>query len=477
MSTARKLSAAEKIGFGMGDAACGIVYSSVTMFLTYFYTDIYGLSAAAVGIMFLVTRVLDAITDPLTGLVADRVHTRWGHFRPWLIWFAIPYAVLAVLTFSTPDFGESGKLLYAYITYTLLMLCYTFINIPYCALGGVITTDEKDRLSAQSYRFTISSLAGLVVSVATLFLVDWLGKENKQFGFQATMAIMGTLAVIMLFFCFFSTSERVRPKVETNSSMMDDLRILLANDQWRIVAVITFFSSMAGVMRSAATLYYATYLMLGGIESAAGTAMKSAFVSTSVVGTIIGSIAAGYLAQRYRAVSLFKNINLLLVVIGVVMFFVPPTWLAVVFPLYFLVGFFHQMYQPFKWNMMANAADYGEWKFGRRITGLSFSGNLFALKMGMAVAGAFVGFSLGWFGYQAGNPTQTTLATNGIIGLLTIGPSISYLVLYWLSRFYILDDKMMNQIQRDLAHREQVEEINTPAVTPALISTGANNHG
>lgn len=477
MSTARKLSAAEKIGFGMGDAACGIVYSSVTMFLTYFYTDIYGLSAAAVGIMFLVTRVLDAITDPLTGLVADRVHTRWGHFRPWLIWFAIPYAVLAVLTFSTPDFGESGKLLYAYITYTLLMLCYTFINIPYCALGGVITTDEKDRLSAQSYRFTISSLAGLVVSVATLFLVDWLGKENKQFGFQATMAIMGTLAVIMLFFCFFSTSERVRPKVETNSSMMDDLRILMANDQWRIVAVITFFSSMAGVMRSAATLYYATYLMLGGIESAAGTAMKSAFVSTSVVGTIIGSIAAGYLAQRYRAVSLFKNINLLLVVIGVVMFFVPPTWLAVVFPLYFLVGFFHQMYQPFKWNMMANAADYGEWKFGRRITGLSFSGNLFALKMGMAVAGAFVGFSLGWFGYQAGNPTQTTLATNGIIGLLTIGPSISYLVLYWLSRFYILDDKMMNQIQRDLAHREQVEEINTPAVTPALISKGANNHG
>ncbi len=477
MSTARKLSVAEKIGFGMGDAACGIVYSSVTMFLTYFYTDIYGLSAAAVGIMFLVTRVLDAITDPLTGLVADRIHTRWGHFRPWLIWFAIPYAVLAVLTFSTPDFGESGKLLYAYITYTLLMLCYTFINIPYCALGGVITTDEKDRLSAQSYRFTISSLAGLVVSVATLFLVDWLGKENKQFGFQATMAIMGTLAVIMLFFCFFSTSERVRPNVETNSSMMDDLRILLANDQWRIVAIITFFSSMAGVMRSAATLYYATYLMLGGIESAAGTAMKSAFVSTSVVGTIIGSIAAGYLAQRYRAVSLFKNINLLLVVIGVVMFFVPPTWLAVVFPLYFLVGFFHQMYQPFKWNMMANAADYGEWKFGRRITGLSFSGNLFALKMGMAVAGAFVGFSLGWFGYQAGNPTQTTLATNGIIGLLTIGPSISYLVLYWLSRFYTLDDKMMNQIQHDLAHREQVEEINTPAVTPALISTGANNHG
>lgn len=128
--------------------------------------------------MFTVTRVLDAITDPLTGIVADRVKTRWGHFRPWLIWFAVPYAVLAVMTFTTPEFGASGKLVYAYLTYTLLMLCYTFINIPYCALGGVITRDEKDRLSAQSYRFTISSLAGLMVSVATLFPVDFFGKEK-----------------------------------------------------------------------------------------------------------------------------------------------------------------------------------------------------------------------------------------------------------------------------------------------------------
>lgn len=241
MNHDNKLSFAEKLGYGMGDAACGIVYSSVTMFLTWFYTDIYGLSAAAVGVMFLVTRVLDAITDPLTGIVADRVKTRWGHFRPWLIWFAVPYAVLAVMTFTTPEFGASGKLVYAYLTYTLLMLCYTFINIPYCALGGVITRDEKDRLSAQSYRFTISSLAGLMVSVATLFLVDFFGKENKQFGFQATMGIMGAIAIVMLAFCFFSTKERVAPAVEQQGSIREDLRQLLANDQWRIVAIITFF--------------------------------------------------------------------------------------------------------------------------------------------------------------------------------------------------------------------------------------------
>ncbi|HEY0211510.1 glycoside-pentoside-hexuronide (GPH):cation symporter [Acerihabitans sp.] len=450
-----KLTVWQKMGFGMGDAACGIVYSSVTMFLTYFYTDIYGISAAAVGVMFLVTRILDAVSDPLTGLLADRVRTRWGHFRPWLVWFAVPYAVIAILTFTTPELTGTGKLVYAYITYTLLMLFYTFINIPYCSLGGVITSDEKDRLSAQSYRFTISSAAGLVVSIGTLWLVDWFGKGNKQLGYQCTMAVMGVLAVVMLFICFFSTKEQINPQKQGNETVLSDLKNLLSNDQWRVVAIITFFSSMAGVMRSAATLYYATYLMLDPQHTdLTGTAMKSAFITTSVVGTILGAMAAGFFAKRFNAVSMFKNINLILVITGVVMFLMPPKWLSVVFPLYFLIGFFHQMYQPFKWNMMANAADYGEWKTGRRITGLSFSGNLFALKLGMAVAGALVGFSLGWFGYQAGSPTQNALATTGIIGLLTVGPSLSYLILYWLTRFYKLDDKTMEKIQADLAQRQ-----------------------
>ncbi|MFV0574224.1 MAG: glycoside-pentoside-hexuronide (GPH):cation symporter [Vibrio sp.] len=450
----RQLTVSQKIGYGVGDAACGIVFSSVTMFLTYFYTDIYGLSAAAVGTMFLVTRVFDAVTDPLTGILADRTNTRWGHFRPWLIWFAIPYAVLAVMAFTTPEMGDTGKLVYAYVTYSLLMLCYTFINIPYCALGGVISSDEKQRLSAQSYRFAISSVSGLFVSICTLYLVDHLGGGNKQLGFQYTAGIMGTLAVIMLFYCFFSTREELRPEVtEKPASIKSDFKNLIANDQWRLVAVITFFSSMASVMRSAATMYYATYLMTEGFTGDA-TGMKSAFITTSVIGTIFGPMLANHLGKKYCSVFLFRASCLVLTALGVVMFLVPPTYLYVVFPLFFCIGFFHQGYQPFKWNMMANAADYGEWKTGQRITGLSYSGNLFCLKMGMAVAGALVGFILGAIGYQAGEAHQIPSAVTGIVALLTVGPSISYFILYLLSKFYILDEDMMTRIQKDLLARK-----------------------
>lgn len=459
---ALQLTVSQKIGYGVGDAACGIVYTSVTMFLTYFYTDIYGLSAAAVGTMFLLTRIFDAITDPLTGILADRTNTRWGHFRPWLMWFAIPYAVLGVLAFTTPSMADGGKLVYAYVTYSLLMLCYTFINIPYCALGGVVSSDEKQRLSAQSYRFAISSIAGLFVSISTLYLVNWLGQGDKQLGYQYTAAVMGVLAIVMLFYCFFATHEELTPKQENEPvSIKRDLKLLFGNGQWRLVAVITFFSSMAGVMRYAATMYYATYLMTGGLDEA-GTGMKSAFITTGVVGTVFGPMLANYLGKKYSSIKVFRAINLILTALGVVMFFVPPQLLVVIFPLFFLIGFFHQGYQPFKWNMMANAADYGEWKTGRRITGLSFSGNLFCLKMGMAVAGALVGFILGWVGYQAGVSNQNPMAVTGIIGLLTIGPSLSYFILYLLSKFYTLDDAMMLKITDDLRQRHQIRQSAQP---------------
>lgn len=454
MNDTDTLSAREKICFGLGDAACGLVFSSLTMFLTYFYTDIYGISAVAVATMFLVVRCVDAVADPMIGLIADRTHTRWGHFRPWLVWFGVPYAVLAVLTYTTPDFGNTGKLVWAYVTYGLLMICYSAINIPYCSLGGVLTSDDKQRVSAQSYRFTLSSIAGLVISSATLGLVNWLGGGNNQLGYRLTMMIMGVLAVVMLAVCFFNTTERVQPVVEKRVSVWSDLRDLFGNDQWRVVAVLTFFSSMANVMRGAATMYYATYLMVGGVAAATqGTGMKTAFITTSVVGTILGAMAAGAFSKRFASLPLFRFLNLLLVIVGVVLFFVPPKALVLVFPLYFAIGFLHQMSQPFKWNMMAGAADYGEWKTGRRITGLSFSGSLFMLKLGMAIAGASVAFLLQVLGYQAGAPVQVHAAEVGIIALLTLGPSLSYLLLLLISFLYKIDDAFLAKIHAELARR------------------------
>jgi sugar (glycoside-pentoside-hexuronide) transporter len=449
-----KVSVLEKIGYGVGDTACSLVFTSVTMFLTFFYTDIFGLTAVEVGVMFLTARTLDAVVDPLIGIIADRTHTRWGHFRPFLLWMAIPYTVSAILTYTTPDFGHTGKLVYAYITYNLLMYLYSAMNIPYCSLGGVITADHKERVSCQSYRFALASIGGLIISSTTLPLVELLGHGNKQAGYQGATMVMGAIALVLFFFCFATTKERLTPVIEKNNSVLSDLKDLWKNDQWRVIALITFFSSSANVMRGAATLYYATYLMTDPTAaSTEGVAMKSAFITTGVVGTIIGAIISEPLAKRYSKLTMFNVINYVLVAMGIALFVTPPKLLTVVFPIYFLIGFFHQMNQPFKWSMMADAVDYGEWKLGRRITGLSISGNLFALKLGMAASGAVVGFLLSGLGYQAGVPQQTPAAVTGIVFLLSVGPSISYLAMSLLTRFYKLDDSMLNKIRVDVDAR------------------------
>lgn len=434
----------------MGDVVCGIVYFLVIMFLIWFYMDIYGFFVVVVGVMFLVMWVLDVIIDLLIGIVVDCVKICWGYFCLWFIWFVVFYVVLVVMIFMILEFGVLGKLVYVYLIYILFMLCYIFINIFYCVLGGVIMCDEKDCFLVQLYCFMILFLVGLMVFVVILFLVDFFGKENKQFGFQVIMGIMGVIVIVMLVFCFFFIKECVVLVVEQQGSICEDFCQLLVNDQWCIVVIIIFFFSMVGVMCSVVMFYYVIYLMLGGVELVVGMVMKLVFVFISVVGMIIGSIVVGWLVKCYCVVLLFKNINFLLVLVGVVMFFVLLIWLLVVFFLYFLVGFFYQMYQLFKWNMMVNVVDYGEWKFGCCIMGLFYFGNLFVLKMGMVVVGVVVGFLFGLFGYQVGVMVQILLVIMGIVGLLIFGLLLFYLFLWWLVCFYKLDDKMMQIIQCEL---------------------------
>lgn len=278
------LSVKEKIGYGMGDAASHIIFDNVMLYMMFFYTDIFGIPAGFVGTMFLLARALDAISDPCMGLLADRTRSRWGKFRPWVLFGALPFGLVCVLAYSTPDLSLHGKMIYAAITYTLLTLLYTVVNIPYCALGGVITNDPTQRISLQSWRFVLATAGGMLSTVLMMPLVNLIGGEDKAFGFQGGIAVLSVVAFLMLAFCFFTTKERVEAP-PSSTSMREDLRDIWQNDQWRIVGLLTILNILAVCVRGGAMMYYVTWI-LGMPE------VFVAFLTTYCVGNLIGSALA-----------------------------------------------------------------------------------------------------------------------------------------------------------------------------------------
>lgn len=437
------LSFKEKFSYGLGDTASNIVFQSVMMFLTFFYTDIFGLSAAAVGTMFLVVRIFDAVTDPLMGAIADRTKTRWGKFRPYLLWLAVPYALICVLTFTTPDLDPGGKLIYAYITYGLLMLIYTAINIPYCALGGVLTSDPKERISLQSYRFVLASFGGLIVSGLTLPLVAKLGGGDDALGYQLAITFMSIVGIFMFVVCFANTRERVVAIVEEGSSFRNDLKTLLKNDQWMLLSILTFLVVIGVMIRGAVSLYFVKYVL--DAES-----MTTMFITLGMLGMLIGSAIAPILAAKYCKIKIYSYCNVAICALCVYFYFMGETNIALAFSLHFIIGFLQQMTTPLLWAMLSDTVDYGEWKSGSRITGLSFSATLFALKMGMALAGAMTGWMLASYGYEGGNAIQSETALEGILLLFTVVPAITAFLGAILIRRYQLTDELVYKVQDKL---------------------------
>ena len=255
----QKLSLKEKIGFSLGDMASNLFFQTFIVFLPFFYTDVFGISAAAMGTMFLATRVWDAVNDPLMGMIADRTNTRWGKFRPYIAGFAIPFAVGGFLTFTTPNFGPSGKLIYAYITYTLLLMLYTAVNVPYSALMGVITPNSMERTEVSTFRFVAAFIGQTIVGAVTLSLVNFFGNGNAQAGWQWTMGCFGIVAASLFFITFASTKERVLPPKEQKSNAGQDLKDLFRNKPWLLIAGATVFQLTYIVIRGSTTAYYFRY--------------------------------------------------------------------------------------------------------------------------------------------------------------------------------------------------------------------------
>ena len=433
----------EKIGYGLGDAASHIVFDNVMYYMPFFYTNIFKLPAAFMGTMFLAARGLDAVSDPFMGLIADRTRSRWGQFRPYLLFGAVPFGVSCVLAYTTPGLGLTGKMIFAAITYTLLTLMYTVVNIPYCALGGVVTGDDTQRISLQSYRFVLATAGGMLSTVLMVPLATWIGGADKAVGYRGAIALLAVAAVAMLLACFATTRERVLPKQEAAASFWSDLKDIARNDQWRVVGVLTVLNIFAVATRGGVMLFYATYIMghaglITRFLLAHSVSNIFACLLTYSVGNILGCLLTKPLTDRFCKVRVFIWTNVVLSVLSVAMFFVPQGQDLLMFALVFVIGVLHQMITPIQWVMMSDTVDYGEWKHGKRLTGVSFAGTLFVLKAGLALSGAAIGWTLAGCGFVEGGETQSPLTLGWIIALFTVFPAVCYALSALAARLYRL---------------------------------------
>lgn len=336
-----------------------------------------------------------------------------------------------------------------------MSLTYTAINIPYCSLGGVITADPKERVSCQSYRFIMVGVATLILSSTLLPMADWFGGEDKAKGYQMAMGVLALIGLCMFLFCFATVRERIKPAVPSNDALKQDLRDVWKNDQWVRILLLTFCNVCPGFIRMAATMYYVVWVM------EKSTHFATMFISLGVIGMMFGSALAKPLTDRFCKLKVFFWTNIVLAVFSCSFYWVNPHATTLVLVLYFLLNILHQLPSPLHWSLMADVDDYGEWKTGKRSTGISFSGNLFFLKVGLAVAGAMVGFLLSAYGYDAGAAHQSETAIGGIILLFTVIPGVGYLITAGVVRLLKVDRTMMIKIQSDLAkRRENYHELN-----------------
>lgn len=440
-----RLSVGEKIGYGLGDTAANLVWRTLIFFLPIFYTDVFGLSAAAVGTLMLVCRIGDGVTDFFMGIIADRTNTRWGRFRPWILWTAVPFGIATVLTFTTPDLSYEGKLVYAYVTYTVLILVFTANNIPYSALTGVITPDPIERTSVSAYRFVFAFLGGLITQGLNLYLVEFFGQGDSIKGYKWTMALFAGVSVILFLITFATTKERVRPATRIRTSIKEDALDLIRNRPWLAlfgvgVLFVTFTTFRGGV-----TLYYFKYYINN-------TEIAAAFMVVGLLASMVGAAITGPLTARFGKRAVMNACIVLGVASSASLYLVGPGGIAMVFFLSALTEFSTGPVVALFFAMLADTADYSEWKTGRRATGLVFSAGTLSMKIGTALAASVSGWMLAWFGYVA-NVDQTSESLLGIRLLFSLIPAGVGVALFIVFQFYKLDEAALDWIQTELRDR------------------------
>ena len=447
----QKLSIKEKLGYACGDVASNFYWRVFDVFLFIFYTDVFGIPAAAVGTMMLVTRLVDAFSDPLMGALADRTKTKYGKFRPYLLWGILPLAAAGVLTFTVPDLDESGKIVWAYATYIFMMLAYTFINVPYGALLGVVTGNTQERTTLTSFRFIGAFSGGSLVAFLTPELVSYLGNGDEVTGWQLTMGLYGIVAAMLFSFSFYSTKERISPPANQKTPVLQDLKDLTNNKPWIVLFCLALIIMMTISLRGSTGTFYFKYFV--GREDLIGSFSLAYMLSLAV-----GAASTPLLTKFFDKKTLLTILMLIVAVLSIAFYFVPQDQIALMFTLQVLIGLALGPKSPLVFSMYADTADYSQWKTGRRATAMIFSAAAFAQKLGGAIAGAMIGWILASMGYIA-NQAQTGASEHGIVLLMTLIPGIIAIVAVVAIRFYPLTDEQQKQIQDDLSKPTSQENI------------------
>jgi Na+/melibiose symporter-like transporter len=474
-STSDKLSIIEKIGYSLGDLAANLVFQTLMTYLAYFYTDIYKLDANdATAIMFIVGIVAAFGFNPIVGAIADRTNSKWGKFRPWILWTAVPLGIISVLAFSTPDFSYKGKVIYAVITYTLLLLLYAASNLPYSALSGVITGSMKERNSISSYRFVAVMFAQFFVQVFMLPIIIYAGEGDKAVGIEIVMTWLAVIGTVMLLITFLTTKERVVPTEAQKSTIWEDLSDLVKNKPWIIMLVLTTLTFVSLAMKGGSYVYYfenfidasrltsfinpvLEFLSSIGINFFGNDPVSAGFGLFNAGGIIFMIIGIGLsktLADKYGKRNVF-GLFLLIATLFVIAFnFFESSAIELIFGAQILHGFFYGITIPLLWAMIADVADYSEWKNNRRATAIIFSAMMVGLKLGLTIGSSLVTKILDYYGYDANSLSgQASEAILGTKLLVSIFPAIPFLLGVGLLFFYEINKTMETQIELDLKQR------------------------
>ncbi|EFS31799.1 MFS transporter [Bacteroides sp. D2] len=445
----------EKIGYGFGDMASSMFWKLFGSYLMIFYTDVFGMPAAVVGTMFLITRVWDSAFDPIIGIIADRTQSRWGKFRPYLLYLAVPFAVIGVLTFTTPGFSDDGKVIYAYFTYSLMMMVYSAINVPYASLLGVMSPEPKDRNMLSTYRMTFAYIGSFIALLLFMPMVNRFSMgHDEQHGWMMSVIVIAVLCTLLFYGCFAWTAERVKPIKEQQNSLKSDLQDLLHNRPWWILLGAGVAALVFNSIRDGATVYYFKYYVIEEEYASVSLfgisfVLSGLYLAVGQAANIVGVVLAAPLSNRIGKKKTYMWAMSIATVLSVIFYWFDKEQLMLMFIFQVLISICAGSIFPLLWSMYADCADYSELKTGNRATGLIFSSSSMSQKFGWAIGSAVTGWLLAFFGFEA-NAVQSEEAIHGIRMFLSWLPAMGTVLSVIFISLYPLSEKEMRKITNQL---------------------------